>query len=97
LFKSGIRNGEFVSGESTLRSNGAYFHDDGQLVLPNWEFENGRRTKVSGSDTGNNPHRHLASIGTRSMVALRIVANDAETTSSQETISDNGLGQQVIC
>ena len=92
MFKAGIRNGEVISGESTLRSNGAYFDDDGQLVLPNWEFEIGRRNKGNGAGAGNNPHRHLASVGTRSMVALRIVANDAETTSSQATISDKWFG-----
>ena len=83
---SEIQSGKISSGETTLMQEGAYFdEEEGSLVitdLENVQYEDGPKTR-----------RKLASTtGTKEMLALRVIAPDASTTSTENQISDAWFG-----
>eukprot|EP00814_Leptocylindrus_danicus_P019785 CAMPEP_0116024062 /NCGR_PEP_ID=MMETSP0321-20121206/12060_1 /TAXON_ID=163516 /ORGANISM="Leptocylindrus danicus var. danicus, Strain B650" /LENGTH=591 /DNA_ID=CAMNT_0003495655 /DNA_START=30 /DNA_END=1802 /DNA_ORIENTATION=+ len=82
-----FKNGELKSGKSTLKKNGAYFDEDGNLVLPNLD------NLEIGESNENTDERRLATVvGDKEMLAIRVVAPDATTTSSESEISDSWFG-----
>eukprot|EP00816_Leptocylindrus_hargravesii_P009684 CAMPEP_0196803776 /NCGR_PEP_ID=MMETSP1362-20130617/3256_1 /TAXON_ID=163516 /ORGANISM="Leptocylindrus danicus, Strain CCMP1856" /LENGTH=651 /DNA_ID=CAMNT_0042175603 /DNA_START=64 /DNA_END=2019 /DNA_ORIENTATION=+ len=82
-----FKNGELKSGKSTLKKNGAYFDEDGNLVLPNLD------NLEIGESSENTDKRRLATVvGDKEMLAIRVVAPDASTTSSESEISDSWFG-----
>ena len=85
LFKSNIIN----SGISTLIQDGAYFDDEeGSLILAaDYDSIQYAEQAADGNST-----RRLASTGTKNMVAVRVIANDASTTSSEVSIRDAWFG-----
>jgi hypothetical protein len=82
----GFHDGEITSGTSTLMQKGAYFDDDeGSLIFPD----------LANVQYGEDPEarRKLAvTTGTKEMLAVRVIASDASTTSSESEISDAWFG-----
>jgi len=76
---------ELISNESTMHSTNAYFTDNGQLLL-----SGGLDTVVFGEDASS--RKSNPTIGTKSMLALRVIASDASTTSTANQISDAWFG-----
>jgi len=74
-----------TSNMSTLKSIGAYFTGNGKMVLAQ-DLDN------AVFDVGPNMHAMPVTVGTKEMLALRIVASDVSTTSSEEEISDAWFG-----
>jgi len=80
-----FRSGMATSNECTLMQVGASYDADGNLFLPN--------NDVTISNTDNVPSRRkLAVNGIKTMLALRVEANDASTTSTVDQISDAWFG-----
>jgi hypothetical protein len=81
-----FHDGVITSGTSTLMQKGAYFDDDeGSLILPD----------LANVQYGDDPEarRKLAvTTGTKEMLAVRVIASDASTTSSESAISDAWFG-----
>ena len=78
-----FHRGEIVSGQSTLMQEGAYFDENGNLFVEDVEdvqIEKGPETR-----------RQLLTASIN-MVAVRVVAADSTTTSSQAQISDAWFG-----
>lgn len=82
-----LKNGNLISGESTLMQEGAYFdEDEAALIVDEYaDLEFGRR-KNSQS------RRKLAVTGTKSMLALRVVAPDSATSATESQISNAWYG-----
>jgi len=80
-----FESGELKSGESTMASIGAYVTVDG-LHLP----RRGLMDVTFGQDV--TTHATSSSTVTRTILALRVIANDAETTMSKTEISDAWFG-----
>ncbi len=77
--------GELTSNESTLMKPGAYFDDSGSFIL----------SDLNDVIYGSRPHsrrRKLASSGAKQMLAVRVIAVDAATTSSEDEIRDSWFG-----
>jgi hypothetical protein len=81
-----FHDGVITSGTSTLMQEGAYFDDDeGSLIFPD----------LANVQYGDDPEarRKLAvTTGTKEMLAVRVIASDASTTSSESAISDAWFG-----
>ena len=81
-----FHDGVITSGTSTLMQEGAYFDDDeGSLIFPD----------LANVQYGDDPEarRKLAvTTGTKEMLAVRVIASDASTTSSESEISDAWFG-----
>jgi hypothetical protein len=93
LFKEGLRKGELISGQSTMLHRRAYRSEDGELVLPDWDgIETGNGHGPGGVGTGPNSRRLATVTGTKEMLAIRVVAADASTTSDEAFISDSWFG-----
>ena len=82
----GFHDGVITSGRSTLMQEGAYFDDvEGSLIFPD----------LANVQYGDDPEarRKLAvTTGTKEMLAVRVIASDASTTSSESAISDAWFG-----
>jgi hypothetical protein len=81
-----FHGGVITSGTSTLMQKGAYFDDvEGSLIFPD----------LANVQYGDDPEarRKLAiTTGTKEMLAVRVIASDASTTSSESEISDAWFG-----
>jgi hypothetical protein len=81
-----FHDGEITSGSSTLMQEGAYFDDvEGSLIFPD----------LANVQYGDDPEarRKLAvTTGTKKMLAVRVIASDATTTSTESEISDAWFG-----
>jgi hypothetical protein len=81
-----FHDGVITSGMSTLMQEGAYFDDyEGSLIFPD----------LANVQYGDEPgaRRKLAvTAGTKEMLAVRVIASDASTTSSESEISDAWFG-----
>jgi hypothetical protein len=85
LFKSN----SISSGISTLFQDGAYFDDEeGSLILAA-DYDS---IQYAEQDSDGNLTRRLATTGVKRMVAVRVIANDASTTSSENFIRDAWFG-----
>ena len=75
-----FRNGGITSGHTTLMKDGTSFDDDGNLILLNLE----------GVAFGGEERRRKLAVttGTKKLLAVRIIAPDASTTSTESQISD---------
>ncbi len=81
-----FKDGELTSGISTIMQEGAYFnHDERDLVInENKDLDFGGKYDQS--------RRKLAVTGTKTMLALRVIAPDSSTSSSEALISDSWYG-----
>ena len=79
-----FRNGGITSGHTTLMKDGTSFDDDGNLILLNLE----------GVAFGGEERRRKLAVttGTKKLLAVRIIAPDASTTSTESQISDAWFG-----
>ena len=84
---SKFNSGKIVSGQSTFLLDGAYYDDDASsLIVPSLDGA------IYGEDPVGSSRRLAETIGTKEMVAIRIVANDVSTTASESEISDSWFG-----
>jgi hypothetical protein len=83
----GFHDGVITSGRSTLMQEGAYFDDvEGSLIFPDL-------ANVQYVDEEPEARRKLAvTTGTKKMLAVRVIASDATTTSTESEISDAWFG-----
>jgi hypothetical protein len=76
-----FHNGMITSGQSTLMQEGAYFDDEeGSLILPNLE-------NVQYGEDPETRRKLAVTTGTKEILAVRVIALDASTTSSESEIS----------
>ncbi len=82
-----FRTGEIISAHTTLMKVGANFDEEGNLIL-----ENLSDVQFGGEGGTGGSRRKLAVIGNKTFLAIRVIANDASTTSSSSEISDAWYG-----
>ena len=87
--KKDMKEGKVKSGATTMNADGSYGVDgDGRRVLHVSDVDS-----ITYEDFVPNHHgRRLATLGTKNMLAIRVKAADASTSSSSAQISDNWFG-----
>jgi len=81
-----VDRNDIISNESTMTSRGAYRTGNGRLILPKG-LDSVTFRKSAASNRKISPY-----IGNKTMLALRVIAADAETTMSEAQISDGWFG-----
>lgn len=80
-----FQNNELISNESTMHSTSAYFTSNGHLLL-----SGGLDSIKFGADASR--RKMNPTLGTKTMLALRVIAGNAETTATSSEISSAWFG-----